>query len=86
MAAPVLAETLLALVESIRAAPRTGVIVTSVELDVPLEATATVERGDLVIRANVPHTRWVSGVLPPVHKGRLVIELVDEGPPGSEAP
>ncbi|NUP09125.1 MAG: hypothetical protein HOW73_24000 [Polyangiaceae bacterium] len=78
MAVPVLAETLLALIESLDAAPGTGVVVTSMELEVPLEATASIERGDLVIRAGVPHTRWVSGVLPPVHKGKLVVELVEE--------
>lgn len=81
MAAPILAETLIALVESFDATPDSGVVVTSIELDVPLEATVGVEGGDLVVRAGLPHTRWVTGVLPPVHKGKLTIELVEEEAP-----
>jgi hypothetical protein len=72
-----LSETLVALVESFLAAPDSGLVVTGVTLDVPLEVLSGVRDGRLVFYGSPPHTRWRSGVLPPVHLSRLEVELVE---------
>jgi hypothetical protein len=79
---PALGDTLLALIGALDApqdAGVSGVVVTELDLTVPLEGTATVENGELVIRANVPHTRWVTGFMPPVHTAHLRIVGGDDG-------
>ena len=76
-----LAEMLVALVESVQAPLQTGLVVTEAELDVPLEVTGGVRKGELVIFGTVPHSRWKAGVLPPVHLGRLRVELMDDPTP-----
>jgi hypothetical protein len=78
-----LAEMLVALIESVQAPPETGLVVTEAELDVPLEVTGGERRGELIIFGTVPHSRWRAGVLPPVHLGRLRVELVDDAAPQS---
>lgn len=71
-----LAETLVALVESIEPPPDTGLVVTEASLEVPMEVIGLVTNESLVFLAAPPHTRWKSGVLPPVHRTTLRIELV----------
>ncbi len=73
-----LAEVLLALVESVQAPAETGLVVTEADLDIPLEVTSAMRNGELVFFGSAPHTRWKSGMLPPVHLGRLHVELLDE--------
>jgi hypothetical protein len=79
-----LAEMLVALIESVKAPPESGLLVTEAELDVPLEVTGGERRGELIIFGSVPHSRWKAGVLPPAHMGRLRIELVDDATPRSD--
>ena len=57
MSAVLLSDTLLALVGAVDAAPSTGLRVTEVDMSVPLEATAVVHDGELVICGSVQHTR-----------------------------
>jgi len=73
-----LAAMLVALVESVQAPPEAGLVVTEAEMDVPLEVTGGMRNGELVIFGAVPHSRWKSGVLPPVHLGRLRVELMPD--------
>ena len=52
-----------------------GLVVTGASLELPLELTALVHRGEPLIAGSAPHSRWTSGFLPPVHRARLEIEL-----------
>ena len=79
MPSPRLEETLLALLGAVAPPEGAGIVVTGVDMDVPLEASLAVEDGELVVRATVPHSRWVSGFLPQVHVAHLHLELVDDG-------
>jgi len=71
-----LAETLVALVESVAPPPATGLVVTEASLEIPMEVIGLVRNESLVFLAAPPHSRWKSGVLPPVHRTTLRIELV----------
>jgi hypothetical protein len=82
MPATTLDETLLALIEAVRPPDGSGITVTEVEMDVPLEASVAVEEGKIVVYAGVPHSRWVSGFLPRVHLSHLRVELTDEAAHG----
>ena len=73
-----LEQTLVALLEAVEPPSGAGIVVTEVEMDVPLEASLVVEGGQLVVYASVPHSRWVSGFLPRVQLSRLHLELVDD--------
>jgi hypothetical protein len=68
-----LAETLVGLVESLEAPRGSGIEVTSATIDVPLEGRVVLAHGAPVFHATLPHTRWRSGLLPPVHVAHLVI-------------
>jgi hypothetical protein len=72
-----LAETLQALVAALQPPEASGVVITDAELDVPLEVLTGERQGKLVFYAAVPHTRWVTGVLPTTHLSKLRIELVE---------
>lgn len=74
-----LGDTLAALVAAVTPDVAAGLVITAAELDVPLEVSSGVERGRLVFYGNVPHTRWQSGFLPPVHVSHLVVTLVEAG-------
>lgn len=78
MTRPELGDTLLALLDGVQTAGGGGVTVEEAELDVPLEVVGAVEGGRLVFRAGPPFSRWVSGVLPAVHRTRLRIVRADE--------
>ena len=69
-----LSDTLLALVESLEPEPGSGLCLTGAELSLPMEVSMAVEEGRPVFFAMPPHTRWKSGVLPPVHMARLRLE------------
>ena len=72
MTRPLLEETVTALVESFAPPPGTALAVESATIDVPLEGRVELDRtGAPVFRAGVPHTRWRSGLLPPVHVAHL---------------
>jgi hypothetical protein len=75
-----LADTLVALVESLQPPPESGLAVERAALDVPLEGRVDPVAGGLVFNASLPHTRWQSGFLPPVHVAHLdVTAPEDEG-------
>lgn len=70
-----LAHTLIQLVETVQSPPETGLVVTEAAIELPLEISASMRGGDLVFLASAPHTRWESGFLPPVSRGRLKVAL-----------
>jgi hypothetical protein len=72
-----LSDTLLQVVDALRPPPDSSVVITEAEIDLPLELWAVVQDHHLVIAGSAPHTRFVSGVLPPVHLSRLRIELLE---------
>jgi hypothetical protein len=75
---PQLHHTLTAAVEALAPPGASGVILTEAELDLPLEISIGGRPGHPVIGGTAPHTRWVSGFLPPVHIAHLRITLVEE--------
>ena len=75
-----LADTLAALVDGLPGPEQAGVVVATVEIDLPLEVRAVVEGGRFVFFAAPPHTRFRAGLLPPVQRSRLVVEAVPGGP------
>jgi hypothetical protein len=83
MARRELHHTLAAAVEAVSPPTGTGLLVTDVELDLPLEIVAASRDGRAVIAGSAPHSRWTAGVLPPVHLAHLRIQLVDPPSPTS---
>jgi hypothetical protein len=71
-----LAVTLLQLFEGLAAPAESGLVVTSLDVDMPLEITAAMRGRELVLLAQAPHSRWQAGFLPPVQ--RLAAKLVLE--------
>ena len=70
-----LADTLLQLFEGIDAPPGAGLVVTELEVDLPLEVTTAQRGNELVFLAQPPHSRWEAGFLPPVQRLHLKISL-----------
>lgn len=57
----------------------TGLRVSELELELPLEVSVVADRaGRPVAVGGAPFTRWVSGVLPVVHRSFMRIALVEE--------
>jgi hypothetical protein len=55
-------------------------------MEVPMEVSGVLINDSMVFFAAPPHTRWKSGVLPPIHQTVLRIELVEQdGEPFSGA-
>lgn len=71
-----LADTLLQLFEGVAAPAESGLVVTSVDVEMPVEITAAVRGRELVFLAQAPHSRWQAGFLPPVQRlgAKLVLE------------
>lgn len=71
-----LADTLLQLFEGVATPAESGLVVTSVDVDMPVEITAAMRGSDLVFLAQAPHSRWQAGFLPPVQRlgAKLVLE------------
>ena len=72
-----LADTLIAVVESVQAPPGSGLYVKEAEVEMPLEVLGAVRKGELIFYGSPPHSRWKAGVLPPVGMGRIHVELVE---------
>ncbi len=71
-------ETILALIDSFDVPAGSGLVITGVQIDFPLEVSSTIVRdGHLVFLATPPFTRFVSGVLPKVHASHLSFQLID---------
>ncbi|HEY7036582.1 MAG TPA: hypothetical protein VH482_34960 [Thermomicrobiales bacterium] len=75
MIRPELAQTLTALIEGLVPPTGSGLVVTAAEMDVPLEVSGAVIDGNLIFYGAPPHSRWKSGLLPPVHLGHLSIAV-----------
>jgi hypothetical protein len=75
-----LADTLIAVVESVQAPPGSGLFVTEAEIEMPLEVLGAVRDGQLIFYGSPPHTRWKSGVLPPVSVGHIRVGLLEPTP------
>ena len=70
-----LADTLTRVIDAVDVPAPPGIVITSAEIDFPLEITSA-RRGDtLVFFGSAPHSRWKSGFLPDVHLARLTIEI-----------
>jgi hypothetical protein len=68
-----LADTLIALVESLEPPEGSGLTVSAATIDVPLEGWVVSEHEQPIFLASVPHTRWMSGFLPAVQMAHLEI-------------
>ncbi len=78
MSRPPLHRTLTSAVDALAPPEGSGLVVTDLELDLPLELTVARGRdGRPVVCGGAPHTRWVSGVLPAVHLAHLHIGELD---------
>lgn len=57
----------------------TGLRISELELELPLEVSVVADHaGRAVAVGGAPFTRWVSGVLPAVHRSFMRIALVEE--------
>lgn len=74
-----LADTLMALLEGLDPPDGSGLVIDSARLDVPLEGRVIGGPDGPVFNATVPHTRWVSGLLPAVHVAHLDAACPQEG-------
>ncbi|HYE41375.1 MAG TPA: hypothetical protein VEB23_15665 [Ramlibacter sp.] len=70
-----LAVTLLQLLGGLAAPSESGLVVTAIEVDMPLEISAALRGEDLVFLAQAPHSRWQAGFLPPVQRLSLKLAL-----------
>jgi hypothetical protein len=66
-----LSDTLLQLFEAVKTPEHVGLYVTELDVQLPLEITTVVQDGELVFRAQPPHSRWQAGFLPPVQQMRM---------------
>ena len=71
-----LADTLLQLFQGLAAPEESGLVVTSLDVEMPVEVTAAMRGRELVFLAQAPHSRWQAGFLPPVQRlgAKLVLE------------
>jgi len=73
-----LADTVLALFERVDAPPGSGLVITELAVEIPLEIRAAVRDDRLLFLAQPPHSRWEAGFLPPVQRMRLRLTLTLE--------
>ena len=78
-----LADTLIELTRGLDQAHAAGMSVTDLDIELPLEVTAAVAEGKLVFLASPPHSRWRSGVLPPVHRAHLRVTVGEATEPAA---
>lgn len=83
MPRPELHHTLVAAVKAVSPPVASSLVVTAVDLDLPLELSAGARDGNPVIGGTVPHSRWTTGFLPDVHLAHLRIELVEPTGPSA---
>ena len=84
MSRPEMGDVLLAILESIRdgaaaADPVSGagLIVEEADIDLPLEGYVVREQGELILRTSPPLAFMKTGVMAPVHRGRLHLVLLE---------
>ena len=73
-----LSETLLDYIEGVTVASTPQACITELSMEVPLELGAEVKEEKPVLFGVPPHTRWKSGMLPAVHRARLLVRLEGE--------
>lgn len=73
-----LSQTLIELIESVQPPADAGLIVTEAEIDVPLETGSATAGDKLIFLANVPHSRWKAGFLPPVATSKIRVVLEEK--------
>ena len=81
MPIPELHKTLVAAVQAVSPPPGSGLEVTQVDIDLPLEIVVGVRDGRPVVAGTAPHSRWTAGVLPEAHMSHLRIEAMELPPP-----
>jgi hypothetical protein len=81
MPRPELHRTLVAAVEAVSPPPGSGLEVTHVDLDLPLEIVVGVRDGRPVVAGTAPHSRWTAGVLREAQISHLRIEAMEIPPP-----
>ena len=72
-----LADVLLGYLGALGAADCPGIQITELALDVPIEVSGRMHRGQFVIVGSAPHSRWRSGFLAPVHNTSMTV-VADE--------
>lgn len=70
-----LADTLIPLFDALDVPPGCGLFVTGLDLELPLEVSTIVHKGELLFMAQAPHSRWQAGFLPPVQRLRLRLSV-----------
>jgi len=78
-----LGDTLFQVVDALRPPLDSGLVITEAEVELPLELWAVTREHKLLIVGSAPHSRFKSGVLPPLHLTRLRVELVETDEQGS---
>jgi len=73
-----LGDTLLQVVDALRPPTGSGLVITEAEVELPLELSTVTQGRKLLIVGSAPHSRFKSGVLPPVHLTKLRVELMDD--------
>lgn len=68
-------ETLLQLFVGLDAASAAGLVVTELDVEMPLEVSTGILDGEAVFLAEPPHSRWQAGFLPPVQRTRVKLAL-----------
>jgi hypothetical protein len=74
-----LSETLLEYINGAMLRPQPGIKLVQLSFEMPLEVSGAERQGKLVFRAIPPHTRWKSGLLPPVHRASMEVVLDESG-------
>ncbi len=77
MIRPELADTLLAIAESVLPQPGIPIVVSDAVIDLPLEVSSATENGRLLFLARPPHTRWKAGFLSETHLSHLRVGLLE---------
>jgi hypothetical protein len=81
MPRPELYRTLVAAVQAVSPPPGSGLEVTRVDIDLPLEIVVGSRDGRPVVGGSVPHSRWAAGVLLEARVSHLRIEAMEIPPP-----
>lgn len=79
-----LSATLAELVRGVQAPAGSGLVVTSAEMDVPLEVAMGFDGDELVFYGRVPHSRWSGGFQQQAQLSHIeVVAIPAGGPPAA---
>ena len=68
-----LADVLLGYLGAVSTFEQTGLLMTELALDVPIEVTGRMRGSEFVIVGSAPHSRWHAGFLAPVHNTSMTV-------------